>query len=243
MIGDRMWRMADDHAHIRAIALLHEPVRRALYEWVVAAARPVSRDEAAANVGVTRSLAAFHLDRLADAGLLATEYRRLSGRTGPGAGRPAKLYRRGEQEVAVSLPGRRYEFAARLLAASIERSDGRMPRAALREVAHERGRGLGEAARGGMRRKLGRLRARASVMAALRDQGFAPFEAEDGTIRQGSCPFHALVGEHRELICGMNLALTEGILEGVGSNRLGARLEPRPGTCCVVIEDTEPAAR
>ena len=89
---------------IDAIALLDEPVRRKLYDWVVRQGRPVGRDEAATETGVSRALTAFHLDRLANAGLLATEFRRLSGRTGPGAGRPSKLYMRSDRDISVSRP-------------------------------------------------------------------------------------------------------------------------------------------
>src|SRR5690348_17436989 len=96
---------------IEAVALLEEPKRRQLYDVVAASPSPVGRDEAAAAAGISRELAAFHLDRMAAAGLLATEYRRLGNRRGPGAGRPAKLYRRADREISVSLPARDYERA------------------------------------------------------------------------------------------------------------------------------------
>src|SRR5262245_56515370 len=121
---------------VEAVALLDEPVRRALYEWVIRAGRPVSREEAAAGVKVTRALAAFHLARLVREGLLAAEYRRLSGRTGPGAGRPAKLYRRGPREVSVSLPPREYEVPARLFATVLEQLGSARPQSALTRAAH-----------------------------------------------------------------------------------------------------------
>src|SRR6476660_3406874 len=105
--------MPNDPDDLHAIASLDEPARRALYEWVASSGRAVGRDEAAAAAGVSRALAAFHLDRLVKDGLLIPEYRRLSGRTGPGAGRPAKLYRRAPREVSVTLPARRSETAAR----------------------------------------------------------------------------------------------------------------------------------
>src|SRR4029079_17932770 len=102
--------MPADPSDIRAVALLDEPVRRQLYDLVAARQQAVSRDEAARGAGISRALAAFHLDRLVEAGLLAVEYRRLSGRTGPGAGRPAKLYRRAPGEISVSVPDRHYEL-------------------------------------------------------------------------------------------------------------------------------------
>ena len=119
--------MPNEPRDIEAIALLDEPVRRALFEWVAGVGRAVSRDEAAAGVGISRALAAFHLDRLVREGLLEAEYRRLSGRTGPGAGRPAKLYRCAAREVAVSLPDRRYEIPAQLFATTLDAARGRDP--------------------------------------------------------------------------------------------------------------------
>ena len=127
--------MDDDH-HLEAIALLQDPARRALYEYVVEQGREVSRNEAAAAVGLQRTLAAFHLDRLADAGLLEVSFRRLGARSGPGAGRPAKLYRRAAVEHAVSLPPRAYLRAATLLAAEIEGSGAE---AVLAETARAQG--------------------------------------------------------------------------------------------------------
>ena len=106
---------------IQVAAVLAEPTRRGLYEFVVARHEPIGRDEAAAAVGISRELAAFHLDRLVDAGLLLTEYRRLTGRTGPGAGRPAKLYRRATGDIEFSLPQRHYERAAELMATALDR--------------------------------------------------------------------------------------------------------------------------
>lgn len=227
--------MTTDPADVQAIALLDEPVRRRLYEWAVAAGRAVGRDEAAAATGVSRTLAAFHLDRLAAAGLLATEYRRLSGRTGPGAGRPAKLYRRGPREVEVTLPERRYELAARLLAASLERSGRRGPPSAVREAALDAGRTIGASVRPSGRRR-GRHAQTADLAAILEAQGYEPTATDGGDIRMRNCPFHALVAEHRDLVCGMNLALGEGIIDGLGDRHHVARLDPQPGMCCVVFE-------
>ena len=232
--------MPNDPTNIEAVALLDEPVRRALYEWVVGARRPVSRDEAAAAVGVSRALAAFHLDRLVQAGLLAPEYRRLSGRTGPGAGRPSKLYRRGEHEVAVSLPERRYEVAARLFASTIESSDAEIPPPALRAAARELGQTVGKRARKAAGPRPSRRRLRASLLGTLDERGYQPRETEAGEIRLGNCPFHALVEDHRQLVCGMNLALAEGMIDGLGDDHITARLDQQPGWCCVAIDASGP---
>lgn len=230
--------MPTDPTDIEAVALLDEPVRRALYEWVLGTGRVVSRDEAAAAVDVSRALAAFHLDRLAKAGLLVVEFRRLSGRTGPGAGRPAKLYRRGPREVAVSLPERRYEVPARLFATVIEQMGGPVPPDGLHAAAHDVGEAVGSAARKGAGPRPSRRRLRGALLEALEGRGYQPHETASGEIRLGNCPFHALVDDHRKLVCGMNLALADGLLAGLGDNRVHARLDPQPGQCCVAIGTT-----
>ncbi len=226
---------SENRSGVAAVALLGEPVRRELYEWVVGQGRAVSREEAAAGTGVSRSLAAFHLDRLADAGLLSVEYRRLSGRTGPGAGRPAKLYRRASDEVSVSLPPRTYEAAARLLAEAVEDAHRDVPPPELREAAARAGRQTGAAARCSAGPRAGRQRHQQALLEALAERGYEPVLV-GGEIRLRNCPFHALVEEHRQLVCGMNLALTGGVLEGLGATEAKARLEPEPGYCCVRIE-------
>lgn len=233
-------RAMPELANIEAVALLDEPVRRALYEWVVAAGRAVSRDEAAAGVGVSRALTAFHLDRLVKGGLLEPEYRRLSGRSGPGAGRPAKLYRRGEREVTVSLPDRRYELAARLFASTIEKTDSEIPPPVLRAAARELGQTVGTDARRKAGPRPSRKRLRTGLVSALGERGYEPRESEGGEIRLGNCPFHALVEDHRQLVCGMNLALAEGMIEGLGSDQFNARLDSQPGYCCVAIGSAKP---
>lgn len=220
---------------IQAIALLDEPVRRTLYDWVVALPRPAGRDEAATAVGVSRALAAFHLDRLVQGGLLVAEYRRLTGRTGPGAGRPAKLYRRAPGEIAITLPDRRYEMAARVLAGAMEQMDDSAPPAPLREAARAVGRATGMLARTQIGRRASQRGIRGALFDSLREQGYEPLEVAGGEIRLGNCPFDALVEEHRDLVCGMNLALAGGLLEGLGDSVHTARLDPQPGQCCVVV--------
>jgi predicted ArsR family transcriptional regulator len=214
-------------AQVAAVASLAEPTRRRLYEHVVRQPDPVTRDEAASALDVPRATAAFHLDRLADEGLLDVGYERRTGRTGPGAGRPAKLYRRSECSVSVSLPERRYDLAGRLLADAVAESakTGGSSVAALDRRAYERGRELGEAASD--EGSPGEV-----VLRILTEQGFEPRE-EEGAVTLVNCPFHTLAREHTELVCGMNLRLLDGVLDGVTSTGLAARLEPAPGRCCV----------
>ena len=227
--------MPADSRNVDAIALLAEPARRALYDWVVAAGRPVSRDEAAAGAGVSRALAAFHLDRLVQAGLLTPEYRRLSGRTGPGAGRPAKLYARAPAEVAVSLPERSYEVAAKVFADALTELAPSLPPDAVTSSARALGEEVGAAARRRAGSRPGVRRRREALLTTLTERGYEPRETEDGEIRLGNCPFHALVEEHRPLVCGMNLALAEGVVAGLGDDRVQPRLDPEPGSCCVAF--------
>ncbi|MBW8765119.1 MAG: helix-turn-helix domain-containing protein [Geodermatophilales bacterium] len=229
--------MAEDRsAQVAAVAALAEPTRRRLYEYVVRRPHPVSRDDVAGALGVPRPTAAFHLDRLVADGLLDVHYERRTGRTGPGAGRPAKLYRRSGASVTVSLPERRYDLAGELLASALDESDrsGRPPRAVLERRARLRGRELGAEARAAG------VDGRDAVVGALEEQGFEPRSVDAG-IALANCPFHALASRHTELVCGMNLHLLEGLLEGVPSARLTARLRPEQGMCCVLLEAADSA--
>jgi predicted ArsR family transcriptional regulator len=196
-----------------AIGALREPVRRAVYEFAAGQARPVSRNEVAEALGIGRTLAAFHLDKLTEAGLLDTSYAPRVG--GPGAGRPAKLYRRGRAEHAVSVPPRDYRLLADVLASAVE---GAGVEPAVYAAARKRGEAL--AGKGDLRTRLEAL-------------GYEPVEAdEDGTIRLRNCPFHALAHGFPPLVCGLNLALLDGLV-GDGAR---VRLDPGPEGCCVVIE-------
>jgi predicted ArsR family transcriptional regulator len=217
---------------VESVALLDEPMRRALYDWVVAQHRPVGREEAAHALGITRALATFHLDRLAAGGLLDADYRRLNERRGPGAGRPARVYWRADREVSVSLPTRRYELAARTLAEALERDAGAATIAA-HSAGFAAGRRLGER----MRREEGRRSPVVTLRRALTEQGYEPADPDETrVIRLRNCPFHALVEEHRPLVCGMNLAMAEGLSDAIG-DRLPYRpvLDPQPGRCCVAF--------
>jgi predicted ArsR family transcriptional regulator len=231
-------RAVDDP--IEAIALLEEPNRRHLYDLVAASHEFVGRDEAAEALGISRELAAFHLDRLVRAGLLETEYRRRSGRTGPGAGRPAKLYRRADREVAISFPPRHYDLAADLMATALDRLGSASGAQAAASVARERGNALGAAARRDAGSRPGRRRLLTALVDALRGAGYEPkIETPSGSMRLRNCPFDALVSEHRELMCGMNLAWAEGVVEALGSS-VTAHALPAPSRCCVVF-NTAPA--
>lgn len=226
-------------AHVDGIAVLSDPIRRALYRSIVAAGQPLSRDQAAEAVGVPRHTAKFHLDKLVADGLLEVDFARPPGRSGPGAGRPAKRYRRSSREIAVSLPDRRYELAGRLLARAVadaQREDVAVG-VALRRAARELGDSLGREAR----RRAGTRPSRAGLLTAavavLRECGYEPRvgdDAGDGLIL-ANCPFDALARDHPDVVCVMNLELVNGFLDALGRSGLRAALEPAPGRCCVRI--------
>jgi predicted ArsR family transcriptional regulator len=215
---------------LASLSSLDDPVRRRLYEVVAERTEPVGRDEAAAAAGVGRALAAYHLDKLVEAGLLTAFYQRPPGRSGPGAGRPAKLYSRSEREFAVTVPPREYELAARLLVQAVESDPSGQSRATLRDAARRLGAELSC-----------RLpRGNASLEAALARHGYEPRRGDDGVIRLRNCPFHQLAKHHKDVVCGMSLGLIEGIVAGLGAECARPVLDPRPGHCCVAIEAGQP---
>jgi len=222
---------------LAALAWLGDPLRRSLYAFVAESGREVGRDEAADAAGVARAVAAFHLDRLAEAGLLDVSFRRLGDRTGPGAGRTSKLYRRAAAGLEVSVPARDYVTAGRLMARALESST---PEATgkLHDAAREEGTRLGRAARERAGGRAGRRRLLDEAVVVLRESGFAP-RTESGEILLGNCPFEALARESRALVCGMNLALLQGFVAALGLTGFEAALAPAAGRCCVVLRDAK----
>ena len=227
------------------VSALAEPNRRALYEHIAATGDWVSRDQAAAAVGLERGTVAHHLDRLAADGLLEVDYRRLSGRRGPGAGRPAKLYRRAVREFEVSLPPRDYGLAGRLLARAADRARTESVDIvrAVDDVARAEGRRLAREVDAPPDGPDGRSTAsrRGLVVDLLDRHGFEPRPDGDGGVVLKNCPFHQLAREHRELICTMNHCMLEAVIDGVGGTGLDARLEPEDGLCCVKLRPRSPA--
>jgi predicted ArsR family transcriptional regulator len=220
-----------------ALAALGEPARRALYAYIAAQGRPVSRDEAAGATGMRRATAAFHLERLVEDGLLEAGFARLSGRTGPGAGRTAKLYSRAHRQIDVSLPPRRYAVAGDILASAVEEAQRRsVPIGeAVTQAAERTGRQMAAGSTG-----------LADMLASL---GYEPRDAGPGETQLANCPFHELAVRHRELVCTLNLHLLRAALAGLGAPAQ-ARLDPAEGRCCVTITPvgpkpaaTEPSSR
>ncbi len=221
---------------VESVAALAEPIRRALYLYVVSQPAPVSRDQASQGVGTPRHTAKFHLDRLVEEGLLDTDFKRLSGRDGPGAGRPTKRYRRSTRQVTVALPERRYDLAGQLMAQAIDESasSGGDVVASLHRAAADQGAAIGEQARAGMGPRASRARQLAVTCQTLAQYGYEP-RTVDESIVLANCPFHALAREHTDLVCGMNLALLGAMADRVADTGICARLDPSPERCCVVL--------
>ncbi|KZS83554.1 helix-turn-helix transcriptional regulator [Mycobacterium persicum] len=215
------------------IGALADPVRHRLYEYVCSQPGPVSRDQAADALGIAHHQAKFHLDRLTAEGLLETDYARVTGRSGPGAGRTAKLYRRAPRDIAVSLPQREYELAGRLMAAAIARSaaTGESAAEVLNQVAHDYGQTIGD----GVAKPADAAAALEVALRVLRRHGYEP-RRTDGEVELANCPFHALAQEQTELACTMNHALITGVSDALAPYGPDARLDPGPQRCCVVLK-------
>lgn len=237
--------MGDDQSvpaqpnRLDAVTSLAEPTRRAMYDFVVEAGTWVSRDEAADALGFARATAAHHLDRLAADGLVEVDYQRLSGRQGPGAGRPAKLYRRSGNDFGVSLPPRDYELAGAVLAEAVDRvnADGVAITTAIDAAARAEGMHLAEEVRSRLQTTAGRgaARRRRAVLSVLEQHGFEPHTSGSETIVLRNCPFHHLARQHTNIICGMNVCLLRAAIEEVGDTGFEVRLEPEDGQCCVKL--------
>jgi predicted ArsR family transcriptional regulator len=223
----------DDHdASLATAAVLVDDVRRRIFGAVRRARRPLTRDEAAASARVSRALAAFHLDKLVEAGLLRAHSRP----SGAGrVGRRPKVYEAGPAEVHLDVPGRQHALLAGMLVEALaDGAAGADARRAAAEAARRRGAELG---RSGSPAPAPGL---AEVAAALERLGFEPFEAAPGTLRMGNCPFQPVAARAPEVVCGLNLALVEGLLAGMEARGLHAVLAPRAGGCCVEV-GPEPA--
>jgi predicted ArsR family transcriptional regulator len=220
---------------IAGIATLDDPTRRALYQFVVGEAAYVSREQAASAVKVALHVAKFHLDKLVTEGLLDVEYSRPSGRGGPGAGRPTKFYRRSSREIAVTLPERHYDLAARVMARAIKISqeNGRSISEAMHESANLVGRVMAEEVIARLKSEPSQSKVTGAVSEVLAEHGYEP-RSEANRIILANCPFHHLAEEYTSLVCGMNADLIQGLLAGIPT-KLQAQLEPSQGRCCVLL--------
>ena len=212
---------------VAAVASINDPIRRSLFDFVSHSDGPVGRDAAAEALGMTRSTAAFHLDRLVEEGALTVEFKRISGKTGPGSGRPAKLYCRRPGEIVVSIPERHYELVGSVLAAAIGESDrtGEPVSGVLARVSAETGREIGKKA--------------GSLQNVLEQTGYDPQPDGEGGLTLVNCPFHRLVDNHPDVVCTANLGLLQGAAEGACDCTHDIVFDPGEGHCCVRIAARE----
>jgi len=209
---------------LAGLSSLDDPIRQRLYQYIASCDDPVARDDAAAAAGISRTLAAYHLDKLAEAGILSVSYARPAGRSGPGAGRPAKRYARTRDELAVTVPPRNYGLLADLLVTAMVADDAGTVRSAVWAAARRAGR-TGASEDG--------------IMEALRGYGYEPEVTDDGDLELRNCPFDRLARQHTETVCGLNLQLIQGMLEGIGEPPQRAVLTPSDRRCCVTLRAPE----
>jgi predicted ArsR family transcriptional regulator len=208
------------------LCILDDPARWAAYLAVRTAGRPLTRAEVADEAGISVRLAAFHLEKLLSEGFLEATYER--DESSVGVGHPAKRYRPTGLELEVSIPPRRYDLAAEILAEALEADSADSPRESLADVAAEYGRQVGKRARarnGGSR-----------LLTALRVIGYEPALSGDDVVLR-NCPFRHVAQARPEIVCQMNLAFVAGVLAGTKSRSLHAVPSPSPSTgrCCVVL--------
>jgi predicted ArsR family transcriptional regulator len=233
--------MGHNHHHhldqqLAGLAGLGDPLRRALYHYVVDRGEPVSRDDAALAVGISRPLAAYHLDKLIHDGLLEPRYQRRGNRRGPGAGRPAKHYVRAAGQLELSLPARDYATLAELLAGAVEADPSGAAQAALHRAAATLGAELATEAASHTAAGGDPDQVLAALHQTLADRGYEPYDDPDGTIRLRNCPFDRIAAHHRELVCGANHAMLQALTGHLDGNPpIQAMLDPQPGRCCVVL--------
>jgi predicted ArsR family transcriptional regulator len=226
----------DIDQQLTGLAGLGDPLRRALYRHVAERGLPVSRDDAALAVGISRPLAAYHLDKLVDDGLLEARYQRRGGRRGPGAGRPAKHYVRADRQIELSLPARDYAALAELLAGAVEADHSGAAQTALNRAAASLGAELGEEAAGHPWADGHPDQVLAALRQTLADRGYEPYDDADGAIRLRNCPFDRIAAHHRQLVCGANHAMLQALTDHLGGDPpVQAVLDPQPGRCCVVL--------
>jgi predicted ArsR family transcriptional regulator len=228
-------------ADLAAAAVLADDLRRRMYSFIRRADGPVTRDEVAEEVGISRKLAAFHLEKLTAAGLLRTSFARPGGLRR--AGRTPKRYAPAEVDVQVSIPPREHTLLAGILIDAVSTTVNEAAQAAL-HVAGQRGRDLGQAERAAARPgRLGAERALTLASGFLDRSGFEPVRAAPTVVLLRNCPFHPLADQARELVCGINHAFLSGFLDGLGASSATAVLNPSPGHCCVELRAASAAGQ
>lgn len=218
----------DEAQRLRALAALGDPVRKKLFELVRDADAPLSRDDCAEELGLPKSTIRAHLDRLVKEQLLTVEFRKIGDRTGPGSGRPTKLYAAARREISASVPPRHYDLAASLLAAGVQRSieSGEGIEASLAEVAHQEGMRMGQVA--------------GDIHTLLLQNGYSPEPDDEGGTIMANCPFHRLSQDHQGVVCSLNGSLLSGALEGCGDDRHDLAPDVEISHCCARLVPKAP---
>jgi predicted ArsR family transcriptional regulator len=205
---------------IRAVAALADELRRGMYAFIRAARRPVTRDEAAASVGISRKLAAFHLDKLVEAGVLSARYQAAGVRK---VGRAPKVYEPSGLDIRISIPPRQHDLLAEVLLGGVLGAG---------DSAREAGAAERERVRPG---RLGAERGLTLASGVLARHGFEPARETPTCVRLRNCPFHPLAEQATDLVCGLNHAFLGGLVAGLEADAVQAVLDPRPGECCVEL--------
>jgi len=222
-------------AAIRAVAALEDNLRHGMYEFIRTAQRPVTREQAAEAVGISRKLAAFHLDKLVTAGLLRSDYEPVGGLRK--VGRTPKVYSPVDADIRISIPERQHDVLASILINAVltERGDETARQATMR-VAHERGRSVAATERDQLRPgRLGAERALTLSEGLLKQHGYEPDRVSPVCLQLRNCPFHPIAQQSPDLVCGLNHAFLTGFLSGLDASTVEAVLEPRTGECCVEL--------
>jgi predicted ArsR family transcriptional regulator len=220
-------------AAIASVAALDDPQRRRLYDAIRNARRPMTREEAAREVDISRKLAAFHLDKLVALGLL--ELVDLPASVRRSVGRTPKRYQPSDGVVEVTIPDRSYDaLAGVLIDVALETDDVETARVRAR-VAADHGRAIGESMAGRFAAVPASATELEQLEVVLDEQGFEPYPSDPGALRLHNCPFHPFAARATELVCGMNLHYLQGMIDGIGGESVSAVLAPRPGECCVEI--------
>ncbi|WP_190989376.1 helix-turn-helix transcriptional regulator [Pseudarthrobacter sulfonivorans] len=208
---------------VAAVASLGDEKRRQLFQLVASSDGAVGRDDAADALGLPRSTASFHLDKLVQDGLLAVEFHKAAGKAGPGSGRPAKMYRPAANEVSASVPDRNYDLAGELLASAIEHSTatGDAVGDSLRLTSYRKGQELAAGAEG--------------LTEFMAGEGYEPRPDGDGGLVLANCPFHRLSDGHPDVVCAMNGSFLRGAAAACGEPE--DRIAPNSvhGQCCARI--------
>jgi predicted ArsR family transcriptional regulator len=220
---------------IKAVAALDDDLRSGMYAFIREARRPVTRDEAAASVGISRKLAAFHLDKLVDAGLLRSHYESVGGLRK--VGRTPKVYEPADIDITVTIPQRQHDVLADILMeAVLTESEGESAHDAALRVANRRGEAIGTAEREQANPgRLGAERALTLTQALLARHGFEPTRESPTCVRLRNCPFHPLAAKAPDLVCGINHEFLRGVLAGLHATSVEAVLAPKVGECCVEL--------